>query len=218
MMEQFGYGHWEVTLLSIAFFVGFALMSGISFKVPRERRPNGAFLAFLVALYAEMYGFPLTIYVLTWALGYQNPLTHQTGHLLYPYIGHEGIGIIGHGITNLMIFAGLLLISSGWRRIHASGGALVTDGIYARVRHPQYTGILLMTLGMLLQWPTLLTLSMWPILLVSYYRLARTEERFMESQFGDTYRQYKRAVAMFLPCPLSTIRQFNVIRKEHLSK
>ncbi len=212
-MEQPGYGHWEITLISVAFFAGFALMSGIRFKVPRERRPNGMFLAFLVALYAEMYGFPLTIYVLSWAFGYQNPLDHQAGHLLYPYISHEGMGIIGHGITDLMILGGLLLVSSGWRRIHSAGDALVTEGIYSRMRHPQYTGILLMTLGMLLQWPTLLTLGTWPILLFSYYKLARTEERLMESQFGDAYRQYKDRVPMFVPCPLLAIMQARLVQR-----
>lgn len=123
-------------------------------------------------------------------------------------------GLWRPAIADLMILGGLLLVSSGWRRIHSAGGALVTNGIYGRMRHPQYTGILLMTFGMLLQWPTLLTLGTWPILLLSYYRLARTEERLMESQFGDAYRQYRHRVAMFIPCPLSAILRARITQKE----
>lgn len=86
-----------------------------------------------------------------------------------------------------------------WNQIHKANGELVTSGIYDRVRHPQYFGLFLVTVGMLIQWPTIITAVMWPILMFMYYRLARREEKEMESRFGDKYVHYRRNVPMFIP-------------------
>jgi len=92
------------------------------------------------------------------------------------------------------------MIQQGWTLIHTAGGKrLVTEGIYARMRHPQYSGMFLITLGFLLQWPSFLTLIMWPILMFAYYRLAMKEEKDVERQFGKAYLDYKKKVPAFLP-------------------
>jgi len=189
------YGDWDLTLVNVALFSIFLLF--LPFRRKVKRLPSSVYVAFIVAMFAEMYGFPLTIFTLTWLFGYQNPLTHETGHLL-PFIGHD---TIGHRMTEAMIIAGVLLIALGWQKIHNAQGKLVTNGIYSIVRHPQYLGILLITSGLLVQWITIPTAIMWPILLVVYYRLARTEEKEMESQFGEAYLEYKRKVSMFIPIP-----------------
>ena len=91
-------------------------------------------------------------------------------------------------------------MQNGWVLIHASQGKrLVTDGVYAHVRHPQYSAIFLITAGFLLQWPTIITLFMWPVLMIAYYRLAMKEEREVEKQFGKAYLDYKKKVPAFLP-------------------
>jgi hypothetical protein len=100
------------------------------------------------------------------------------------------------------------LVVLGWRVVYKrywsqeeGKGELVTDGIgiYGYIRHPQYTGFLMITLGMLFDWATLPMLIMWPIMAVLYYRLARKEEADMEQEFGQQYVDYKRATGMFLP-------------------
>jgi len=157
---------------------------------------KGIFLSFIIALFAEMYGFPLTIYILSWLVGYQNPLTHESGHLLDPEFGMLSPL---HFLSILMIGGGILLIVKGWSKIYKAKGSLVTDGIYSYVRHPQYLGIFLTTSGFLLQWVTIPTAVMFPVLVFAYYRLAKREERKMESDFGDEYERYKLTVPMFLP-------------------
>ncbi len=198
-----GYGLWSLVALNAAIFVMFAL----SFLTPvrrREWRSFGLFTAFVVALFTEMYGFPLTIYVLTALLGSRypalNPFSHASGHLWITLVGGgPAMSVVIHVVSNGLMIAGLVLMGAGWRRIYQTRGELVTGGVYAWVRHPQYAGLYLVTIGMLVQWPTIITVATWPILLVAYYRLARREEREAEARFGDAYRAYRDRVPMFVP-------------------
>ncbi len=199
----YGYGFWSLVVVNAAIFVLFAL----SFLAPvrrREWRSFGVFTAFVVALFTEMYGFPLTIYVLTAILGSRypalNPFSHASGHLWITLLGGgPWMSAVIHLVSNGLMLAGLLLMGVGWYRIHRARGELVTDGVYAWVRHPQYAGLFLITVGMLIQWPTIVTVLTWPALMLVYYRLARREEREAEARFGDAYARWKASVPMFVP-------------------
>ena len=198
-MADYGYGDWNLVALNVIIFSLFIIF--IPFKKKLQRLPTSIYLAFIVVLFTEMYGFPLTIYIFSWLLGYQNPLTHLSGHILAGIIGEDLFFMVFHPISNLMIAAGALLVVFGWQKIHSNQQGLVTTGFYAYVRHPQYLGFLVITLGMLIQWATLPTLLMWPLLLVLYFRLAKQEETEMEEKFGEKYREYKIRVSMLLPLP-----------------
>jgi len=200
------YGLWSLALVNAAFFILFAL----SFAKPqttRDWRSFGAFSAFLVALFTEMYGFPLTIYLLSGWLQSRYPeidwFSHDAGHLLEMMVGWRGNPHFGpfHLLSFALIGGGFILIAKAWRVLYEAQrrGALATTGPYARVRHPQYGGFILVLFGFLLQWPTLLTLAMFPVLVVMYVRLAKSEEREALAAFGDAYRTYMRDVPAFLP-------------------
>ena len=199
----FGYGFWTLVVVNAAIFVLLAL----SFLTPvkkREWRSFGVFTAFVVALFTEMYGFPLTIYMLTAVLGSRypalNPFSHASGHLWITLFGGGAwMSAVIHLISNGLMLAGLLIMGAGWSKIHKAKGTLVTDGVYSWVRHPQYAGLFLITVGMLVQWPTIITAATWPVLLFIYYRLARREEREAEARFGEAYRAYQERVPMFIP-------------------
>ncbi len=196
MASEYGYGDWLLVVISIILFAFFITLLPYRRKTRLSKTSSGVLVAFFVALFAEMYGFPLTIYILSWAIGYQNPFTHEAGHLLYPQLGMLDPL---HFVSIAIIGGGILLVSEGWSKIYKAKDALVTDGIYAHVRHPQYLGIFLVTSGFLLQWITIPTAIMFPILVWMYYRLAKREERDMESSFGIDYLNYKSRVPMFLP-------------------
>lgn len=196
-MSDFGYNNWILVFINVAFFGGFVLFTLFRKKV--AKLPASMYLAFVVALYTEMYGFPLTIYVLSWLFGYQNPLTHVEGHIFAGITGENVFFSVLHPLSSIMMATGILLAIYGWRQIHGSKGRLVMNGIYAYVRHPQYLGILILTIGMLVQWVTIPTLIMWPILAILYYRLARKEEKEIEQKFCREYAEYKAKVPMFLP-------------------
>ena len=193
---DYGYGDWSLVIISILLFSFLITLLPYRRKERRGRASKGILLTFFVALFAEMYGFPLTIYILSWAIGYQNPLTHDAGHLLYPQLGMLDPL---HFVSIAMIGGGILLVWEGWSKIYRAADTLVTDGIYAHVRHPQYLGILLLTSGFLLQWITIPTAIMFPVLVVMYYRLAKKEEQDIESLFGSNYINYRSSVPMFFP-------------------
>lgn len=164
----------------------------------------GVTLAFFVALFTEMYGFPLTIYILTGVLGSKypalNPFSHASGHLwLVLFGGGPVMMAVIHLISNGLTIIGFVIMWKGWKLIHGKRGGLVTTGPYAYVRHPQYSGLFLVMIGMLIQWPTIITGLMFPVLLYVYYRLSKREEAEMIKMFGDEYRRYREKTPMFIP-------------------
>lgn len=203
----YAYGFWGAVVFNIVLFLVFAL----TFLVPKgkiEWRTFGVFTAFLIALFTEMFGIPLTIYILISIMGKgypaSNPFSHPAGHLLLTFLGLETSRLafmLNHLISNGMIFGGFYTMSIGWKKIYAGAKEkkLVTDGIYSHVRHPQYSGLFLITLGLLIQWPTISTLFMEPFLLVAYYRLAMREEKEMEKTFGNEWIKYKEKTPAFIP-------------------
>lgn|SRR3989338_3591614 len=205
-LGNYAYGMWTVVVFNVILFLFFVL----SFMKPKssmEWRSLGAFAAFIVALFTEMYGFPLTIYFLSSWFGkfypVLNPFSHSHGHLWLVLLGladSQTAMTVLHVVTNVMIFYGLYVMQNGWVLIHAAKGKhLVTEGVYAHVRHPQYSGLFLITLGFLIQWPSILTIAMWPILMWMYYGLAMKEEKDVEKQFGEAYAEYKKRVPAFIP-------------------
>lgn len=197
VMEHFG-NWWAVGVWVVVF--GLFLLFTPYYK-KSALKPNGAFLAFVVALALEMFGVPLSMYALSAVLGRYMPDGILWGHTLNAYVG-----LAGTNVAVLCYLLGATLIIAGWRRIYRDywskergEGALVTGGIYSLIRHPQYTGFALITTGMLAEWATLPTLIMWPVLGVIYYRLARREETDMREELGAAYDRYAEATGMFLP-------------------
>jgi protein-S-isoprenylcysteine O-methyltransferase Ste14 len=205
-METPAYGLWSLVVINSAVFIIFAF----SFTRPRtarDWRSFGAFVAFLVALFTEMYGFPLTIYLLSGWLSSRYPgldlFSHEAGHLWETLLGWRGDPHLNpvHLLSNVLIGGGFILLASAWRVLYEAQRThrLATTGAYAYVRHPQYMGFILIMLGFLLQWPTVPTLVMFPILVVMYVRLARREEREALAAFGDAYARYAANTPAFFP-------------------
>ena len=206
MEQPPAYGLWSLVIINSAIFIIFAF-SFTKPKTKRDWRSFSAFSAFIVALFVEMYGFPLTIYLLSGWLVRRYPgvdfLSHDAGHLLNTLIGWKINPHFDplHLLSNILIFAGFLLLSAAWKVLYEaqSTGTLAVSGPYGYVRHPQYGGFILIMLGFLLQWPTLITLMMFPILVIMYVKLAYREEREVQAEFGDTYRRYMLRTPAFIP-------------------
>lgn len=197
--ETTRYGHWGIALVMIV-IVTWLVFKYFKPKRKREWKAVGILEAFLIALYAEMYGFPLTIYILTSVFGIDIPFLHIKGHLWASLFGlSEKWAVYEMLIGYSVIGLGIALVTTGWKKIYKAKGGLVTDGVYQYIRHPQYTGIILITIGALIHWPTLLTIIMWPILILAYYKLARKEEKDIGKEFREEYRRYKMKTPMFLP-------------------
>ena len=192
----------------MALFFLFALIGSLEFKKKKERRLWGASVSvivaetfgfsqrlsaavsFAVAFYISMQGIPVSIYSILWWFG-----TDPGSWLSIDSLVFEISGLV-------LFLIGGSLVMFGWSKIYGAKDTLITDGIYKHIRHPQYLGILLATLSLIVYRFSPISLLLWPILVIIYYRLARKEERDVESKFGEKYREYKRRVPMFLPLTL----------------
>ena len=200
------YGLWSLVIINSLVFIIFAF----SFAKPqskRDWRSFGAFSAFIVALFTEMYGFPLTIYLLSGWLGSRFPgvdfMSHDAGHLLEVLFGWRANPHFGpfHLLSSVFLFGGFVLLATAWRVLYEAQRThrLATTGPYARIRHPQYVDFVLILLGFLLQWPTILTVLMFPVLVFMYWRLSLNEEREVRAQFGREYDEYAARTPRFVP-------------------
>ncbi|OGT54738.1 MAG: isoprenylcysteine carboxyl methyltransferase [Gammaproteobacteria bacterium RIFCSPHIGHO2_12_FULL_63_22] len=206
MSSGSGYGLWTLAVLNAALFIFFAY----TFYTPSTRRDwhsFGMYSAFIVALFAEMYGFPLSLYFLSGWLSSRFPevnwLSHDAGHLFEMMLGWRANPHFGpfHILSMVFIVWGFWLLSSAWAVLYRAQrlGEMAATGPYARIRHPQYVAFVLIMFGFLLQWPTLITLAMFPILVIAYWRLSKAEEGDSLARFGQSYSRYLASTPAFIP-------------------
>ena len=198
-LTSFGWNQWLLVTANVIFFTLFFVLLQYRRKLPRL--PSSIYLAFIVALYAEMFGLPLTMYILMGVFGL--PDIYNLEFLLTQVMGEQQFHIIFHyyvfPASQVIMGIGMLLVIFGWKEIYEGKGKLVTTGIYRYVRHPQYVGFLLITLGLNVWWLTIITLALWPVVIIVYYKLAKKEEKDAEEEFGEEYLEYKRRVPGWIP-------------------
>lgn len=121
--EVSAYGLWSLVIVNSAVFILFAF-SFFKPKTARDWRSFGAFSSFSVALFTEMYGFPLTIYLLSGWLQGRYPdvdwFSHDAGHLLEKLFGWRANPHAGpfHTLSFIFIAAGFCIIAAGWKVLY----------------------------------------------------------------------------------------------------
>ena len=206
MNDLADYGLWQLVIINSAIFLIF-VFSFFKPQTQRDWRTFGAFAAFVIALFTEMYGFPLTIYLLSGWLVSRFPevdwFSHNSSHLLQTLLGWQGNAHFGplHTISSILIFGGMALLAVSWKVLFRAqrDSTIARTGPYSRLRHPQYAAFIIIMIGFLVQWATIPTLIMFPVLVIVYSRLARREEMEAFERFGEQYEKYAENTPRFFP-------------------
>ena len=199
------YGNWPTVVIATAVFLFFVFLLTRP-RRPKEWRGAGLTTAFFISLFPEMFGIPLTIYLVAPLLGVEPRIfgMHES-HLWAYLLSRTGIINIETGVYLVMVVStallvlGFTLLALGWKEVYRGEGGLVTDRLYAKLRHPQYLGLILIIGAFLIQWPTVLTFLLAPFLIWRYIVLAQEEDQELEQKFGEAFRQYKERVPGFVP-------------------
>jgi protein-S-isoprenylcysteine O-methyltransferase Ste14 len=198
LADNLEYNDWTAVIGWFMIFAAFLIF--LPFNKKSNIKPTGVYVAFIVASAFEMFGIPLSMYFVAWAFGIALPQGILWGHTMQGLFGYLSM----YTGFSMNIIGGILIIL-GWRAVYKNYWSqnegdkrLVTTGLYALSRHPQYLGFILMTLGLIIHWATLPLILMWPILVYQYYRLSKKEEAEMEREFGQEYIEYKKKTPMFL--------------------
>ena len=205
---------WPLVFINSSVFILFAF-SFFKPKIKRDWRNFSGFSGFIIASFAEMYGFPLTIYLLSGWLTRRFPganlFSHDMRHLWYQRMRFNGDPHTNpiHLASIVFIIAGFLLLAASWNAFFAAQKAKrLATGPYNHVRHPQYVALIVIMLSFFLLWPTLITLVMFPVLVVAYVRLAHREEGKAVAEFGQLWMNYARCTPRWFPSSwLPTLRR-----------
>lgn len=196
---QSHYHQWGGVLFFVLLYGSMLLF--VPFYKKMDKKPAYAYIAFILAFAIEMHGIPMSMYIISWAIGKNLPEGVLWGHTLFDQIGYTGMYI-----NIIFAIIALALIANGWYNIYhkywskeTGKGKVVKTGVYKYIRHPQYTGFMLLTIGMIFEWATLTMILMWPVVAFMYYKLARREERDMINEFGEEYVMYMKKTKMFIP-------------------
>ena len=148
-----------------------------------------------------MYGFPLTVYLAIRMLGMDEG--NLTANLWSSLLGAGDLAMVFAMVVGYaFVVAGVVLVVKGWRQLYDARkeNSLAMNGLYGLVRHPQYTGLFLILFGEgIVHWPTIFSVSIFPVIVFAYVSLARREEKLMVEQFGERYLAYREQVPGFLP-------------------
>lgn len=193
-------GAWGLALITIV-AASWVLYRYLAPKTWREWAGAGMVQAFIIALYAEMYGFPLTIYLLARFFGLDGG--GLSANLWSTLLGLGSTGmLISMLLGYVLVVIGIAIFLQGWRELYRARreNQLATDDLYGLIRHPQYTGLFIALFGEgVVHWPTLFSVGLFPVIVLVYLSLSRSEERRMLEQFGEKFCAYQRRVPMFVP-------------------